>query len=216
MGMVSKFDREIETLFAAEQWKAARARLERERLKKPDDHWVLTQIGVTHYEEKNYVEALELFLQSLRIVGDCPLTLWNVAGALDALGNTRAALRVYTSLVNSKVSPKKDPCWESQEWSDALKADCVFRIGACFEELGQKETAEHCFAQYLALRSLGIEGIYSADEALARMQSLNANGKRTKKQKEIHKALESTLYAAGEQLGTDALSAIEASLASMK
>ena len=75
----------IESLLEAEEWDAARRQIERDLERDPQNHWLLTQLGVTLYEEKRYADALKPLLESLDIVPDCPLTLWNLAGALDAL-----------------------------------------------------------------------------------------------------------------------------------
>ena len=80
-----KFGGRIDGLFARREWGEARRLLEKEREKSPDNHWVLTQLGVTFYEQHRYEEALAWLLASLKIVPDCPLTLWNLAGTLDAV-----------------------------------------------------------------------------------------------------------------------------------
>src|SRR5262245_53861348 len=110
------FSDRINTLFEQEAWEEARRLLENKQAQDPESHWVLTQLGVTYYEERQYEEAKRLFEKSLKIVADCPLTLWNLAGALDALGKHSAAKRIYTWLLACKKSPEEDPCWESEEW----------------------------------------------------------------------------------------------------
>src|SRR5688572_12479346 len=114
------FSERINTLFEKSAWKKARQVLEKERALHPSDHWVLTQLGVTHYEERRYRKALELFQSSKDMVPDCPLTLWNLAGALDALGRPDDALEIYTGLLQSKKTAREDPCWESKAWTEAL------------------------------------------------------------------------------------------------
>src|SRR4051812_15417685 len=105
-----RFSSAIDDLFRKGEWAKARRRLERERVKDPDNHWLLTQLGVTYYEQGQYADALPLFLASLKIVPDCPLTLWNLAGTLDALGKPADAVRIYTWLLDADVSPADDPC----------------------------------------------------------------------------------------------------------
>ncbi len=187
----------INNLFHREQWEEARGILEREREKAPDSHWVLTQLGVTFYEQRLYSEALDLFLASQKIVPDCPLTLWNLAGALDSLGKHASAMRVYTWLLLNKKSPDDDPCWENKEWADALKADCVYRVGVCFQHMGKKRKAEHCYRQYLDLLSIGIEGLYSIDDVKRQMRDLHGDRKRGAVESEVRKAVSATLQASG-------------------
>ena len=187
----------IDDLFERGEWHKARELLEKQRAKEPDNHWVLTQLGVTFYEQRRYAEALELFLASLRIVPDCPLTLWNLAGALDALGKSAAAVPIYIWLLESKKAPEEDPCWESQEWADALKADCVYRLGVCFQHLGKKRKAEQCYRQYLDLLLAGVEGLYSVEDVTRKIRGLHGANHHVGMKPELRKAVRSTLQALG-------------------
>lgn len=171
----------INRLFGRGDWRAAQKILETEREKDPQSHWVLTQLGVTLYEQRKYEAALKLFLASRRLVDDCPLTLWNLAGTLDALGKHREAARIYTWLLESTATADDDPCWESAEWTDALKTDCVYRLGLCFENLGKPATAEQCYREYLNLLLGGIDGTYSAEDVTRRIRDVRGvNGGTTK------------------------------------
>lgn len=172
----NKFGARINKLFAQGRWEAARKLLTSEHLQKPDDHWVLTQLGVTFYERGRYKEALKRFLKSRNLVPDCPLTLWNLAGALDALGQHSKAAKIYTSLLQSRATPAKDPCWESKAWANALKTDCVYRLGKCFQNLHKNQDAERCYRQYLELLLKGAKGSYSIEDVFRRIRSLHGNG----------------------------------------
>src|SRR5712692_1666929 len=161
---------QINDLIDSEQWDRARALIEKELALKPDSHWLLTQLGETYYEQRQYKRALGLLLKSLDIVGDCPLTLWHLAGTLDALGYHAGGLSLYTWLLESKKTPADDPCWESAEWTDALKTDCMFRMGICFEHVHRagripKDAAESCFRRYIDLLLAGAKGSYAIEEA---------------------------------------------------
>ena len=190
-------NQKIDKLFEREEWGAARKLLIVESEKTPESHWLLTQLGVTYYEQRKYKEALELFEASRRIVPDCPLTLWNLAGTLSALGKQADAIRIYSWLLNSKASSKKDTCWESQIWADSLKADCVFRLGDCFRYLGKLKKAEHCYRQYLDLILIGIKGMYSGEEVLKEIQSLHPANGRKQSANSLNKVVEQTLRGAG-------------------
>jgi tetratricopeptide (TPR) repeat protein len=187
----------IDELFRRGEWQAAQTLLENERAADPENHWLLTQLGVTYYEQRRYEEALLLFLTSLKIVGDCPLTLWNLAGTLDALGKSSEAIEIFRWLLESKKSAEDDPCWESKEWTDALKADCVYRLGVCFQHLGKKRTAEHCFRQYVDLLLLGIDGLYSIEDAMRQIRTLHGAGKHNGVEGKRRAAVQATLQAAG-------------------
>ncbi len=173
--------RTVETLLELGDWEAARRRIEPELEKRPDSHWLLTQLGVTYYEQGRYADALRPLLDSLDIVPDCPLTLWNTAGTLDALGKPTEALAIYLWLLASDKSPADDDCWESEEWTLSLKTDCMFRTGLCLEHVGgasNKASAETCCRQYINLLLEGMNGMSSVEEAAARIRELHGSDKR--------------------------------------
>src|SRR5262245_1195750 len=182
----------IESLIEKGEWQAAQELLERELARHPDNHWLLTQLAVALYEQKRYKEALPSLLASLDLVPDCPLTLWNLAGTLDSLGKPKSALPIYSWLLASDKSADDDPCWESQEWTDSLKTDCVYRIGVCFQRLGKWQSAEHCFRQYINLLLAGMNGTYPIEDAARSIRELQGKVKTTNG-KEVHAAFASTL-----------------------
>lgn len=185
----------INDLFQRCQWEEARQLLEIARAKDPENHWILTQLAVTFYEQKRYDEALKLLQESLRIVADCPLTLWNLAGTLEALKKPTAAIRIYTWLLESDKSSADDPCWESKDWTDSLKADCIYRLGGCFKGLGKKRKAEQCYRQYLNLLLVGVKGSYAVDAVLSNIQDLHQPGNKREADSELRKVVQSTLKA---------------------
>jgi len=191
----SKWNDRVNTLFHQERWNEARALLQEDLEKAPDNHWLLTQVGVTYYEQKQYKKALQLFLTSREIVADCPLTLWNLAGTLDALGKHSRAVAIYTWILESKKSPKDDPCWESSKWTEALKADAVYRLGVCFEHMAKKRKAEQCYRQYLNLLLAGIEGAYALEDVSRRIRAVHGAGKNGVNGGEVQKAVAATLEA---------------------
>jgi hypothetical protein len=79
------------------------------------------------------------------------------------------------------------PAGESVEWTDALKTDCVFRMGVCFEHLKRNNLAEYCFRKYIGILSLGMDGSYSIEEARTRLRELQKS-KRTAVEHELEEA----------------------------
>jgi tetratricopeptide (TPR) repeat protein len=170
--MAATLSDRVNALFQREAWKDAEGILERALKKAPDDHWLLTQLGAALYEQRRYRDALRHLESSLAIVPDCPLTLWHLAGTLDALDRPTEAVDLYLRLVRSTVSPLDDPCWESVAWADSLKTDCVYRIGVCYQRLGHPWQAKNYFRTYLNLLSRGLSGTYPADVVSRRIRNL--------------------------------------------
>ncbi len=195
-----KIGQQIDDLIVAEQWEQARALIEKALKKEPQSHWLLTQLGETYYEQRQYKKALELLLQSRDIVPDCPLTLWHLANTLDALGYDAGAIRLYTWLLRSKKTAEDDPCWESEAWADALKTDCVYRLGLTFKHAGRDELAAYCLRKYLALQAVGVEGSYPAEDARRHLQELPVS-KRASDAQELQETAELVLETSGEDTG---------------
>ncbi|HEX4142437.1 MAG TPA: tetratricopeptide repeat protein [Pirellulales bacterium] len=192
----------INRLLEQGRYGAARGVIERELESEPKNHWLLTQLGVTFYEQKRYKEALRYFEASRKILPDCPLTRWNLAGALDALGQPEKALQIYTSLLESKLTSDEDPCWESAQWGDKLKANCVYRIGVCLEHLGNQERAEWCYRKYAQLLMAGVSGLYSIDDVMRHISSVRgAASTPAKVTRELQKVWKDTLSAARQSNG---------------
>lgn len=194
--MAKSKTRSIETLIQQEDWETARSVIERELQHDPENHWLLAQLGVTFYEQRRYREALSPLFQAFELVPDCPLTLWNLAGVLDASGKPALATAIYIWLLRSKKSADDDSCWESAEWTDSLKTDCVYRLGISFKHMNRPESAEHCFRQYINLILAGMNGLYSVDQAAQQIRELPRNGS-SRVDRSVRDAFKSTLQDSG-------------------
>jgi len=89
--------KEIEKLINAEEWRAARKKIRLALQKKPDDHWLLTRLSLTYYEERNYRMALSYNTKAMKHAPTCPLVLWDYAGSLSMLTATKMLLRFSKS-----------------------------------------------------------------------------------------------------------------------
>ena len=132
----------------------------------PSNHWLLTRLGTTYYEQKNYKKALAFSRKALKTNPNCPIVLWDLAGALFALEKFEDAFSIYRSLL-SKDPQKlaKGPCGEGISWTISLLIDCFFRLGLCFHEMGDDELALKSFLKFLEFRSHWTDGIHSIQDA---------------------------------------------------
>lgn len=189
-----RFGATINALFDRGEWDEAAAQLNRKLSRDPANHWVLTQLGAARYEQRNYAEAIRHLVASLEVVPDCPLTLWHLAGALDAVGKSTEAVAIYSWLIRSRRSPDDDPCWESRESTERLKTDCVYRLGVCFRHLGNVGAAEACFRRYVDALLAGADGLYSLDDVREELHRLHP----TQEPPDLRKFVESALASSGE------------------
>jgi tetratricopeptide (TPR) repeat protein len=168
----------IETLIGAESWDLAETAIEEDLGNDPDDHWLWCRLSSVRYEKRNYEAALECATKALSIVPDCPLALWDQAGALDMLGKWNQARRIYAQLLERGTKQLSDPdedadeCWEGAAWTKGLLADCVFRAADCLAKTGHDQRAAELYSTFLALLDHRVSSIYSRKQALSQLKKL--------------------------------------------
>jgi len=163
----------IEQQIEREDWEGARRLIEIELLSKPDDHWYLTRLSSTYYEQRDYRRALELSSRALEIAPLCPLILWDHAGTLEMLDRPREALSIYRRLVGRGVENlAHGECGEGRPRARGLIADSLFRMGTCYAALGESEAAADCWQRCLAERGPGCQATYPIAKVRSKLSDL--------------------------------------------
>jgi tetratricopeptide (TPR) repeat protein len=188
----------IETVIRKGDWKQAQAAIEKQLAKEPEDHWLWARLSGVRYEQRDYQGALGLAEKALALVADCPLALWSKAGALEMLGKTDEAKDLYTRLFRRGLQELNHPdedaneCWEGPDWTAALMADCLFRIAGCLAKAGRRDNAITVYQELLSLPDMGVQGIYSREDVLARLNKLLPS-KRARREAAMRRVLEREL-----------------------
>ena len=152
----------IERLISAEDWPAARRAVRAKLRSSPNDHWLLTRLGLTYYEERRYKQALKYSLCALAEVPSCPLALWDYAGSLEMLDQPEAALKVHLLLVGRGIQQIAfGDCGEGLAWARGLIADCHYRMAHCYTALQRPKMAIKSLKSHIGLRGPGCRSIYS-------------------------------------------------------
>jgi len=163
----------IERALDADDWVGARKLIRAGLRRKPDDHWLLTRLATTFYEQRQYQRALNLQLKALQIAPYCPLIIWDYAGSLDMLGRTSEARKLYEWLVGwGEEGVAYCECGEGIRWARSLIADCYYRIGRIWEQKRQRKRALRAYAEHLARRKRGVRSIYPLREVKRRYKQL--------------------------------------------
>lgn len=152
----------IETLIKGENWETARQAIQIKLRHDPHNHWLLTRLSLTYYEQRDYKRALNISKRALAIVPQCPLVLWDYAGCLAMLEKHTLAIKLYKKLISRGIeSIAFDTCGEGVAWARGLIADCHYRIAQCYlANNNKKKTISHLTA-HLGLRGPGCRSIYS-------------------------------------------------------
>src|SRR2546423_8885420 len=152
---------EIEQTIEREDWEAARGLIITALHESPDEHWLLTRLGLAYYEERRYKEARQYAEQALAIAPDCPLVLWDYAGTLEMLDHSEDALRIFQQIVDRGIDAiAYGECGEGVGWARGLIVDCHYRMAHCYQDLAQPKAAKSEYEKHLMLRGPGARSIY--------------------------------------------------------
>jgi tetratricopeptide (TPR) repeat protein len=163
----------LEELLRSGAWNEARKLLETELRKSPNDHWLLTRLSSTYYEERNYRKALSIVRKALRIAPTCPLVQWDYAGALEMVGKCRQAIKVWEGLIKRGVNKiAYEDHGEGLRWARSLVNDCNYRIGLCYQTLGKKREALRYLRKHLSNRSSLTPSLYRLNAVKQRINDI--------------------------------------------
>lgn len=166
---------DIERAIAGDDWLRARKLIQAVLKRSPEDHWLLARLALTHYEEREYATALRHALKAAGIAPHCLLVLWEVAGAMDMLEQSSAALRAYRKLTRKSLDGlAHGPCGEGLAWARGLIADVYFRVGQIHERLGRRRRALRAFEQARSWRKKQASCIYPRAELNTHLRGLRA------------------------------------------
>lgn len=169
----------IEKLIDQEDWSAARKEINAELKQCPDDHWLLTRLGLTYYEQRNYKKALEIEEQAIKLAPNCPLVLWDFAGALQALERHEEAINIYRRLISKGVDEVAyGECGEGKARARGLITDCHYRLSLSYQALGKENLSLKSFETHLNLRGPGCHSIYPLKDLLKKNRLQNKRPKR--------------------------------------
>jgi len=161
----------IDLLFEQENYPIARKILLKELKENPNDHWLLTRISTTYYEEKKYKKALDFSKKAIQFAPDCPLTQWDHAGDLEMTGNLCNAIKIWKRLLSLDTEKlANDQCGEGMTRAKALQMDCAFRLGIAYNELNKPLESKKYFDLHLKLRYPGNRSIYRLKYVMKRIK----------------------------------------------
>jgi tetratricopeptide (TPR) repeat protein len=164
--------RRIEALIAKERWQEARRLIQGFLRERPDDHFMISRLALTHYEQRNYRKAMSLERRALVLAPHCPMALWGLAGANHMLGHLDEATRIYRRLIR-RGAPRlaRGRCGEGIRDARRLVADCWFRLGVVRELEGRVAGAMAAYRKHLRVRT-PCGSIYSATDVRRRLKAL--------------------------------------------
>jgi tetratricopeptide (TPR) repeat protein len=165
----------IEEAIKTGDWTGARRLIKSELTRAPKDHWLLSRMALTFYEQRMYERALYWDAMALQEAPYCPLAIWGYAGSLDMLGRHQDSLILYRWLVGwGEEELAYGECGEGIRWARALVTDCHYRIARIWEKKRQWKRALKEYEACLTRRANGSGSIYPLREIRARCEHLRA------------------------------------------
>jgi tetratricopeptide (TPR) repeat protein len=153
---------DIEILIRQERWTEAERAIRGALKIKPDDHWLVTRLASTLYEQGQFKRSLIYASRAVDLAPYCPLALWDLAGTLQMLERHQEALAIYRRIVKRGYQRiAVEPCGEGLARSRGLVADCHLRISDSLRLLGREALSMRHFGQHLDMRGPGCHSIYS-------------------------------------------------------
>ncbi len=166
LGNGDNFSQRIWELLSGDEYDEARALLLDELRRFPDDHWVLTTIAVTYYEQRDYERALEYNLEAIELAPTCPAVLWDYANTLDMLEREEEALRIYRSLLRKGIRRiAHGQCGEGMRWAKGLVTNVHYRMATSYAAIGRRDLAMKHIRTHIARRRQRSPSIYTLQEA---------------------------------------------------
>jgi tetratricopeptide (TPR) repeat protein len=152
----------IETAIRLESWKKARQLIRGALRREPGSHWLITRLGLTYYEEREYRASLSYSRRALKLAPKCPLALWDHAGSLQMLGRHRMALRIYRQIVSRGIEEiAYGDCGEGLRWARGLIADCHYRQAHSYKKLKEWKAAIDSYRKHIRMQGPGCKSIYA-------------------------------------------------------
>jgi hypothetical protein len=173
--MKNQMARLIEKAIKTDDWVGARRVIRAELRLSPKDHWLMSRLALTYYEQRKYQKALFWDAMALQEAPYCPLAIWGYAGSLDMLGRNRESLLLYRWLLSwGEQHLAHGECGEGIRWARSLVTDCHHRIARIWEERRQWKKALAEYETYLTRRADRCGSIYSLRDVRTRCQHLRA------------------------------------------
>jgi tetratricopeptide (TPR) repeat protein len=163
----------IEDAIERKEWPKARRLIRTELGRKRDDHWLLTRLALTYYEQRQYRRALHYDLKALQSAPYCPLVVWGYAGTLEMLERYKEALQLYRWLIShGEDTLAYGPCGEGIQSARSLIADSFYRIARIQERRGQRKRAITAYKTHISKRKSGARSIYALRSVRKRLKAL--------------------------------------------
>ena len=151
----------IESAIDSEHWEQARKLIKADLKTDPNNHWLLTRLAATYYEQRKYGTALRISKRAVQLMPNCPLVLWDLAGAFEMCGEETKAILIWKDLLKLGESDVAyNECGEGLRWARSLLNDCRYRIAIVLADRRRNKDAIQWLDEHIKHRRPGLPSIY--------------------------------------------------------
>jgi tetratricopeptide (TPR) repeat protein len=152
------------------------------KCKKLDNHWLLSRISSTYYEERKYRTALAYVNKAMKLAPHCPMVLWDYAGTLDMLCREKKAITIWKNLLRRGANGVAfGECGEGLKRAKGLMLDCYYRLALAHRDLEKFRQARYYMMKHINGRYPGNGSIYSLTEAKQKLKDINDLSQKAKR-----------------------------------
>lgn len=169
-----QFQTELNELISKGDWASA-IRLVKRKLKlEPYSHWLYTRLSSLYYEKREYEIALKYAILAHEIKPNCPLVLWDYAGALYMVGAYKEAITRWKKIISQGVDNiANGECGEGLQWARSIINDSHYKIANALINLNKYHKAKQHLVIYFDGRKKKSKSIFSLKQAQEKMEIIN-------------------------------------------
>jgi len=150
--------------------------LHKEASKNSDDDWFLGRLASLYLESRDYTRAINAINMALEIEPEDSIYLWRYAQILERTKKYSKALAVLKKILNKSDKKVSQTYTSNSLWyAKALKNDCRYHVGLCYEQLGRTDLAVKWIKSHLDNRQKGLRSNYSKKDVLSRLRKLTSS-----------------------------------------
>jgi len=175
--------RRIERLMSEGRWTSARSRIVSALRKHPNDHFLLSCLSLTYYEQDQFTKALESSRRAIALKPKCPASLWEHAGNLSAVGRHKEAIACCRSVVRRSLdSLAYGECGDGLAYAKTISIDCRFQLGFLYYTVGDIRRGMFYTREYIRRRGRA-RSAYTMSQARRLMDDLRAARSKRKRER---------------------------------
>lgn len=149
-------------LFDRERWTESRRLFRAELRSRPADHWLLTRVAMTYYEQHQYSAALKFARRARQLAPWCPLVKWDLATICWMNDRDKEAVKLWKEIAASPIKKLAyGQCGEGVAWASSLVNDARFRLAQSFRTQRQFKRARTLLKRHIAHRKM-VDSIFIA------------------------------------------------------